>query len=191
MRYLIKQLWPLVLLLIISIAVVIWAPADAWYRTPLRNYALFSGYVIIVGTVLGFLGRFIPRRFRFDRFPFKPYAWERDGRFYRDKLHIDRWKDKLTDMSKATAKVSSKAVGHSMDSATLLASIQEMCVAEVVHIVLILLSPSMFLFMDRVYALVLDFCYIFMNLLDIAVMRYNRPRVVRLYERAVAKEARS
>ena len=190
MRYLIKQLWPLVLLLVVSIGAVIWAPTDAWYYQPLREFFLFACYVMIVGSLLGFAGRFVPRRFRWDKAPFAPCKWEREGRIYRDRLHIERWKDKLTDMSKATDKVASKAVGGATDSASLMASIQEMCVAEATHGVIILLSPLMFLLLRRWYGVALWAAYVAANLLDIIIMRYNRPRVVRLYRRATEREAR-
>lgn len=192
MRYLLKQLWPLVLLLAASIVIVIAVPSEASWSVPFRQYLFFAAYVIIVGAVVGKLGQFLPRgRFRYDRFPFKPYFWERDGKVYRDRLHIDRWKDKMTDMSKAGGKVEAKTATRNESSAGLLHTIQEMCVAETVHTVLICLGLSFFAFLRRWYALFFFVAYTLANLMDIIIMRYNRPRVVRLYERMREKEAKA
>ena len=192
MQYLLKQLWPLALLLAVSVAVVVAVPGDAGWAVPFHQYFIFAVYVIIVGAVIGKMGQFLPRdRFHYDRFPFKPFAWEQGGKFYRDRLHIDRWKDKMTDMSKASGKVDAKTVDRQDGSAALLHTIREMCVAETVHVTLICLGFSFFAFLRRGYSLFFFVAYTLANLLDIIIMRFNRPRVVRLYERMRAKEAKA
>ncbi|MFR7743847.1 MAG: hypothetical protein ACLU3I_11580 [Acutalibacteraceae bacterium] len=77
------------------------------------------------------------------------------------------------------------------DEQTLLVMIRETCAAEVTHALLMLagLGADRHL-AGRVAASMLYLIYaIFGNLVFIIIQRYNRPRLVRLYERKRAKRS--
>lgn len=57
-------------------------------------------YFAITGIAAFFLGRILPKKwFRYDRFPYRAFAFEREGKLY-EKLGIRKWKDALPDMSR-------------------------------------------------------------------------------------------
>ena len=61
-------------------------------------------YIVVWGILSHVLGEALPRRwFHWDRFPYRAFSWEEEGRFY-ERLGIRKWKDLLPDKSKHTKK---------------------------------------------------------------------------------------
>ena len=191
MLYLIKKLWFLILLLVISSVAFIgnftqWPLFWFW-----EQYFLFAWSVIAIGVVFHFVGNALPRKFFWEKHPFASFSWENRGRFYQQKLHVNAWKDKMIDMSKATSSVSDKVASHEMSSKEIASIIQELCVAEVTHWFIIVVSPALLFIMHfGVMAWPLWAVYVLTNLMDIVIQRYNRPRFVSLYEHALHREER-
>ena len=117
--------------------------------------------------------------FDYQKSWFRPRKWE--SAFYK-KLHIRNWKGKLPTYAPSQ---------FSLENQTLYRVIQNMCGAELVHEIIMVLS---FLPMLTVPVFGSFFVFLITSLLaalydSIFVMaqRYNRPRVVRIYERQEAK----
>ena len=137
------------------------------------RYMLFAA---IAGIVTLFLGIPIPRRiFRWDRFPFKCYPFEKDGSIY-TKLYVHKWKDLAPDASKVISQMAKKRIQKNVDANALERLIQETCVAEMVHWILIALTPVYCIGIPACTGIGLSVLYALGNLVFIVIQRYNRPR---------------
>lgn len=137
-----------------------------------------------IGAMSFLIGEALPRRnFNFQEFPFLPFAWEDGGRFY-NRFRIDRWKDKLPDMSQYIQKAFRKKMPmHQMSSEHTYRLVIETCVAEVVHWVLVCIGPVYLALFRGAWGGVGLFFSVVGNLPFIMVQRYNRPRLVRMLDR--------
>lgn len=195
MKYLFKNLAPLILLYIASGVITIGGftgiPAYSFFQA----YFAFATFVIIIGIASHFFGEALPRKFNFEKKPFASFSWEQNGRIY-SRLGIEKWKDRVFDMGKAGLGTESKDIKKSsggmkiLSSETLEKMIQETCVAEVTHFALILVSPVIFFICRTPWSILLWICDVASNLSDILIQRYNRPRLVKLYHTLLKKEAK-
>lgn len=146
----------------------------------------------VIGAISFLLGEALPRE-RFDHrsFPFKSYRWEQGGKFYL-RIRIDRWKDKMPDMSKYVSKtVRKKMPLNRLNSDVTRRLVLETCVAEIVHWALILLSPMFLLLMPTVgWGIAGMILSLLGNLPFIMIQRYNRPRLAHMLERQILHEQR-
>ncbi len=141
-------------------------------------------YLAIIGIASHFFGEAIPRNeIDFEKFPFRPYKWENDGRIY-EKLKIRKWKNKVPDMSKICKDMIPKKLDISSDSEGLRILILETCVAEIVHSVLALLGAACLLIWEGTGGFIVTFIWIvFGNIPFIIIQRYNRPKLIKTYNR--------
>lgn len=148
---------------------------------------------LVLGVISIFLGNAIPRRWiHYDRFPFRCYPWEREGKTYHF-LGIEYWKNRLPDISVYVNSVFPKKVQPEQirDSAYFVRFAKETCVAELVHFFLILAAPVYYLFnWDGDWGVGVMMIDIVVNLPFILVQRYNRPRFVRVIEHRKRAELR-
>ena len=98
-------------------------------------------YLAAIGLALFLLGRMMPKKWMlYDRFPYSPFPFEQNGKIYQA-LRIHRWREKLPDMSKILpAMMPSKKLPKGVDAGRLERMVQETCVAELVHWILMLLG---------------------------------------------------
>lgn len=140
-------------------------------------------YVAFIGIVSNPLGNLLPRRwFDSDKFPYRSFAWEREGKFY-ERLHIRAWKDLLPDMSKIVPGMVRKEVSARPTAEGLDRLVRETCVAEAVHGVLILLSLAVLKIWEGPGGWICYALCLLGNLPFILIQRYNRPRLVRMLNR--------
>ena len=149
-------------------------------------------YIAAIG-IFGFvLGRLMPKRW-FDHtcFPYRAAAFERDGQVY-EALGIRRWQNRVPDMSRIFPHLMPpKRMTAHLDAQTLLVMIRETCAAEATHTLLMLAGLGVIVIWPCVWGVMLYLVYaIFGNLVFIIIQRYNRPRLVRLYERKRAKRSK-
>ena len=104
---------------------------------------------------------------------------------------MQRWKDKLTDMSRFLPWLTQKQVSASISAAQAERLVQETCVAELVHDILSILTfgcvwiwPGWGLWLSIAYVLIGHLPYI-------VIQRYNRPRLARMHALLKAREDRS
>lgn len=146
-------------------------------------------YVAILGIASHFIGEALPRRFQPDRFPFRSWKWEREGKIY-DKIRIRAWKDHMPDMSRIMKDMVPKRVGPCPKAEQVRVLIQETCVAEVVHVSLCLLAPVIYCFWWNGVGVLLSVLVVVGNLPFILIQRYNRPALIVLEARLKAREER-
>ena len=140
-------------------------------------------YIALVGLSAHLIGEALPRRwFHFDRGLYRTRTWEGDGALYQ-RFGIQRWKDLLPDKSRVAPGAFKKQVRSVPTPASLERFLQETCVAECVHWVLMLFSPGVLLFLHGAGGIALMLLYGLSNIPFIMIQRYNRPRLARLYRR--------
>ena len=148
----------------------------------------FVTTVAVVGVLMHFFGEALPRdRMHWDRFPYREYDWEKSGAIY-SKMGIRHWKDRMPDKSKVIKSTVRKQVGKDYSADHLLRLVQETCVAELVHWILVAVSPVLLVTMEGALSVWATVLYGLSNLPFIMIQRYNRPRLVRLYQHARRRE---
>ena len=143
-----------------------------------------SFLALVIGVSNAIVGNFMPRQYtNYERFPFKEYSFESGGKFYCI-FGIEKWKDRLPDISKYIKSVFPKKVYVGFvkkDCEYFERFAKETCVSELVHFVLILISPIyLFLNWDINWGVMVMLINIVANIPFIMVQRYNRPRLVRI-----------
>lgn len=126
-----------------------------------------------------FIGRLLPKSwFHGDKFPYRCASWE--AKLFRF-LRVHEWQDKVPDMSKIVPKlIPAKKLGTDF-RAQLPRMIEETCVAEFTHFVLILLGfYALRLWPGTGGAVVTAIYILFGNLPFLIIQRYNRPRLQKL-----------
>ena len=138
---------------------------------------------LIIGEASIIIGNFIPRRWiYYDKAPFKPFWYENGGKTY-ELLGIEHWKDKLPDISIYVNSVFPKKIEHisTKDDRYFIKFATETCVAEMMHVMLIFLSPVFYLLnWDSNWGIGVMIISIIANIPFAIVQRYNRPRLVRI-----------
>ena len=158
--------------------------------TVITETLLFVIPVGVIGILAHVIGEALPRRwFDASRFPYRAYAFERNGRFY-EALGIRKWKNVLPDKSRIAPGTYRKAIRGSAQqhsAAHMERLLQETCVAECVHWALLVISPILLFTMESPAAYVMTPLYGLSNLPYIMIQRYNRPRLAVLSARMQRK----
>lgn len=186
------QVMIMYILLMISVFLLMYTEGDSYLSQvlpkPLYLFLRFASIVGVMGVPSFFLGEKLPRSwFKADAFPFRCYAWEKDGRIY-EKIGIHKWKTLTPDMSKYIKRTFAKQGNIMRDPEHLRRFVAETCSAEFVHWMLILLSPVFIVLMDT-YGILPMILYILGNLASIIIQRYNRPRLIKLIQRIEKRNA--
>lgn len=145
---------------------------------------------IFLAVASHYIGQALPREsFYADRFPYRPFAFEKSGSIYR-RVGVHKWMDMVPDMSRVMGDMVPKKLRVGMTAEDVRVLIRETCVDEHVHFMLCVV----FLFVSRFWE---DNTWIFFwgiyalcNLPFIIIQRYNRPMLVRLLRRMEARESR-
>lgn len=147
-------------------------------------------YIAALGAASHFIGQLLPRQwFSPDKFPYREWKWEKGGRVY-EKLGVKSWKDIVPDMSRIMPDMVKKKMSSAKDAEGLKTLIIETCVAEAVHMGLIIASLFMVLWWQSIWTAVFLIVYnVLGNLPFIIIQRYNRPRLNALYKRKLHKRA--
>lgn len=180
------QIMMMYLLLLISVFVLMFTSGESFLQELLPNVLYqFLRFAAIVGTMgvpAFFLGEKLPRAmFDPDRFPYKSFRWENEGRIY-EKLGIQKWKTHIPDMSKYIRRTFAKQGNMMRDPEHLRKMVKETCSAELVHWILIFASPVFLILMEQ-YGILSMVAYIIGNMLFVIIQRYNRPRVQKIIQR--------
>ena len=179
------------LLFVLSVAVFALTSGDRLKHLfkPLYVFLRMASIVGIIGIAAFFIGESIPRSlYDYRRFPFKCYKWERNGEIY-VRLGVRWLKSHSIDMSSIMPKAFPKQNTMSRDKAHLVRLVQEMCNAELVHWILMFLSPVFWLLIEGWYGVAIAIGYALSNLGDIMIQRYNRPRIVMIIKSMEACES--
>lgn len=145
-------------------------------------------YVVFLGILSHFYGQALPRKwFNPEKFPYRSFKWEREGRIYRY-LHIQKWQNKLPDMSRVMRDMVPKRMREGMTVSDVDQLIAETCVAEHVHVLLCLSFLLIAKFwQDRTW-IPLWLIYTACNIPFILIQRYNRPMWLRVRNRIACRQ---
>lgn len=137
-------------------------------------------YLAFTGALAFLAGRIVPKGwFRGDRFPYRCYPFEAEGRIY-NKLKIHAWQNKVPDMSRILpCCIPPKNLSGNYKE-RLPRMIQETCVAELTHALLCLTGLYCLRLWPGAGGAVIALLNVFVNLPFILIQRYNRPRLMKL-----------
>ena len=155
----------------------------------MKRFWYSIAYLAAVSALSNLASLFSRRNFHPDKFPFRPYAFERQGRFY-EKLGVRRWKDRLPDMSKLLRSLPRKAL-TSRSSERIRRLVQETCLAEAVHLALMVLAAPVLVIWPGWRGAALAAAYVLGNVPFILIQRYNRPRLQHLARTLERREEKS
>lgn len=146
-------------------------------------------YLAVVGLIFFLVGRIIPKKWlRYDRFPYRPFAFEKDGKIYHT-LRIHRWREKLPDMSKILpGMIPSKKLPKKATSEQLERMVQETCVAELIHNLLCILGFGSVLLWKGAGGWLIALLYMMGNIPFSIIQRYNRPKLVQIMQKLKYRE---
>ncbi len=141
-------------------------------------------YLAICGIGSFFLGRILPKTwFHFNHFPYRSFPFEQEGRIYH-RIGVRKWKDAMPDMSRiAPALIPSKRIPPRADRQAIEEMLQETCVAEWTHALLILLGFGCVFLWEGSGGWILSTVYGIGNLPYIIIQRHNRPKLVRILKK--------
>ncbi len=140
-------------------------------------------YVSLIGVAANFIGLALPRQwFDPEGILFRKRHWEQGGSFYA-RIKIRKWKDKLPDASKKVRRMYRKKIELSHNEKNLCRLVEETCVAEFIHILLIILSLGVTRIWRGTCGWVCWLLCVAGNLPFIWIQRFNRPRLQAALER--------
>lgn len=129
----------------------------------------------------GYAAHRLPRsRLQRDGWLLREHRFEAAGRFYRRRLRIHRWKDKVPEAGALFAGGVSKRQLPSADTAGVRTFIQETRRAELGHWWALMCGPLFLLWNPPLASMLLVLYGVAINLPFIAIQRYNRIRCQRL-----------
>lgn len=154
----------------------------------MREFFSCIFYFAATGILSFFLGRILPENwFHFDRFPYRSFAVERDGKIY-EALGIRRWKDRLPDMSKILPKlIPSRRLPAAMTIPQVELLLRETCIAEFIHTLLCISGLGCLFLWRGPGGRILYIVYVLGNLPFNLIQRYNRPKLARILVKLNAK----
>ena len=147
------------------------------------------GYLILISVSSFLLGRLLPYKlFRYDRYPFKSFPFERNGRIYL-KLRINKWHNKVPDMSRIFPQMMPSKKMSDDSRQTIQVMVYETCVAEAVHWLLCIFALHTLEIWSGLMGWLVTMAYIFIgNVPFCLIQRYNRPRFIKLMNRLEARK---
>lgn len=146
-------------------------------------------YLAVTSINFFFVGRLIPKKFHYLRFPYISFGFEKNGDIY-NKISIRKWQNKLPDMSRIfSALMPVKKLPRQMNVRNMERMVQETCVAEFIHVLLCIMGLGCPLIWKSIGGWILFVLYLLGNIPFILIQRYNRPKLVRLLKRLQIREA--
>ena len=134
------------------------------------------------------IGRKVPdSKLNAELFLYRTQKWENNGKIYK-KLLVHKWKGLLPDGAKHFKGDFTKKHLLATNSEYLAKFVRESCRAELVHYLGMVPFIIFFLFVPPLVACILMIYSIFVNLPCIIAQRYNRPRLIALYNIMIQRE---
>lgn len=158
-------------------------------RDKMRDFFYCCIYLLGAGFASFLLGRILPKRwFDYTKFPYKLRKWEKDRGIY-NLLRVQKWKDSLPDMTKILpSMIPDRKIPKGVDASTLKYMIEETCVAEFTHKLLMVLGFGCVSIMQGVGGWIISVMYLIGNIPFNISQRFNRLRLVKIYEKYAEKK---
>jgi hypothetical protein len=182
-----KNNFPFIMKAVAVVTVLLTAVLTVAYHLYHQNWMLTAAistgttaYHFVMRLVVGYI---VPKLTNYDfdyrHWWFRPWAWE--PAFYK-KLNIKNWKGQLPTYAPDQ---------FSMKDNSLHRIIQNMCGAEIVHEVIMVLSflpiPAASVFGDLPEFLITSVLAALYDSIFVMAQRFNRPRLIKIYEKQEAK----
>lgn len=150
----------------------------------MRGFGKCCAYLAAIGIFSFFLGRILPKEwFRYDRFPYRPFSFERSGNLYAA-LGIRRWKSKLPDMSRIFRRwMPPKTLPCTLAPVQLHRMLQETCVAEFTHTLLCAAGFGCVFLWTGSGGWSMAVLFLLGNLPFNLIQRHNRPKLARIFQK--------
>lgn len=154
----------------------------------LRSYTL--SYIIFANILFMLLWHMLcfilcitcsPSVYSQDKKMFKPRKWERNGKWYEDKLHIKKWKDRLPQHIGKNG--FSKQHFTSLSSEYIETFIKETCRAEWDHTISCIYIMITFIISPVTIAFIFSLLTMLANVPFLIIQRYNRFRLLKIKQR--------
>lgn len=146
-------------------------------------------YGCFIGLSGFFVGRILPKKwFNPNAFPYRPFKLEKSGKIY-EKINIHKWQSHVPDMSRVFTRLMPAKNLSGNYKERLPVMIRETCIAETVHTFVMFFGLHFLEIWPGIGGILceLTFCFVF-NIPFILIQRYNRPRLLRIYNNRVATE---
>lgn len=148
-------------------------------------------FIALMGILSFLAGRLLSKWLKPETWKiFSCFAFERGGKLY-DRIRIHDWQNKVPDMSKLFPGLIPEKAMTGTNTERLELMIHETCIAELVHGLLCLGGFYCLHLWKGPGGLVLTVLNILGNLPFMLIQRYNRPRLVGLYDRQVKRAKRA
>lgn len=146
-------------------------------------------YLMALGVVGFFAGRVLPESWlEPNKGIFKCRSHEQGGKLY-ERLGIKKWQKKVPDMSRILPFMMPPKNLLGDYQSRLPVMIRETCTAELIHVLLCIAALPVLKLLPGAGGIIVYLIYVVVfNLPYILIQRYNRPRLVRLYEKQKQKE---
>lgn len=162
---------------------------QVWYAFvgSLGNFAICFALDALIAFIIH---KIPPKYFQADLKIFKVYKWER--RFY-EKIGIKKWKDRVPDTGELCNFKKDKLKSTELDYLHLF--LVESCYAEAIHIAMALIGIlDIFIWPIKYclnFTIPMAITNFLMNLPPILIQRYNRPKLMKLYNFKVRSQKNS
>ncbi len=150
-----------------------------WYVFKISGLTLFA--VVAIDAIVAAVVHAVPER-KINPFA-KCFQASQKERSFWEKLGVRKWKDIIPESGKYLCHFSKTNVEQPNNNEYVLKFLRETCYAEVMHIISIFLGFIPLAFMPIKLTVVLPVCFInaVLQTLPVIVQRYNRIRLIALY----------
>ena len=145
-------------------------------------HTLFNiGIVFVIDAIIAFLVRLIPEQ-KINPFSKFFLISDKQKRLYKF-FGVRKWKDKIPESGKYLCNFAKDKISEPNNNLYVKKFLIETCYAEIMHIICVFVTYLPILFMPYKLSIVLPVAFVnsFLQLLPVIVQRYNRIRLIRLY----------
>ena len=150
-----------------------------WYVFKISGLTLIL--VVAIDAIIAAIVHAVPEK-KIDPFK-KYYQTSKKERAFYEKLGVRKWKDIIPESGQYLCHFSKTNIEQPNNNEYVLKFLRETCYAEVMHIISIFLGFLPLAFMPLKLTVVLPVCAVnaFLQILPVIVQRYNRVRLISLY----------
>jgi glycosyl-4,4'-diaponeurosporenoate acyltransferase len=132
--------------------------------------------------------KFPDKVYSYKRWIFKERKWEENGQVYHRILKVNYWKNRLPELGDFLKGVFPKKQIKEYSQKYLQIYLIESCKAELTHWGIILSSCLFLFWCDLKTSAIIVIIAVVLNLPYVAILRYNRPRIVKLIRSIKARQ---
>ncbi len=186
--------------IIILSSIVFICTGNAFLSIPVYKFTMYeiifgvianTFAVFVIDAIIATVIHSLPRKFMN---PYKKiYRVNKFEKSFYDKIRIHKWKDRIPETGKYLCNFGKEKVKDINDSAYIYKFLQETCYAESMHFIsafigylIIFIYPVKFMWCYGFPVATVNF---FLQLLPAFVQRYNRPKLLRIYESNLKKQS--